>query len=166
MKTLYLLRHAHSESADPGQDDHDRRLSARGEQEADNVGAFMKEQGLVPDALFCSTSVRTRETVRLSFARIFKPGRDGIMTRFDRGFYLAPMDVLLDEIQEADDNFKKLLVVGHNPGLEDLAEKLAAGGGQSIGKFPPSALAAYQCDVSDWRDFSAKHCKLKTVFMP
>jgi phosphohistidine phosphatase len=166
MKTLYLLRHAHSDSAEPGQDDHDRGLSARGEQESDNVGAFMKEQGLVPDALFCSTSVRTKETVRLSFARIFRPGKDGIMSRYDRSFYLAPLDVLVEEIRDADDHFSRLLVVGHNPGLEDLAEKLAVAGGQSIGKFPPSALAAFTCEIEGWRDFSAKTCKLKKLFMP
>lgn len=166
MKTLYLLRHAHSDSADAGMDDHDRPLSTRGEQESDNAGAFMKEQGLVPDALFCSTSERTRETVRFVFARIFKPGRDGIMSRYDRSFYLAPVDVLLEEIRDADDHFSKLLVVGHNPGLEDLAERLAAPGGQSIGKFPPSALAAFSCDIGRWHDFSVKSCKLKKLFMP
>lgn len=166
MKTLYILRHAHSESAEPGQDDHDRILSARGEQESDNVGAFMKEQNLVPDALFCSTSTRTRETVRIAFARIFKPGRDGIMTRYDRSFYLAPLDVLMDEIRDADDHFSRLLIVGHNPGLEDLSEKLASFGGEGIGKFPPSALAAFSCEIDRWHDFSPKSCKLKKLFMP
>lgn len=165
MKTLYLLRHAHSEGAAPGQDDHDRVLSTRGEQEADNVGAFMKEQRLIPDALYCSTSVRTRETVRLSFARLFR-AQDEILSRYDRAFYLAPQDVLLDEIRDTDDHFHRLLVVGHNPGLEDLAEKLAAAGGEGIGKFPPCALAVFQCDTDEWRDFSAKDCKLKTLFMP
>jgi phosphohistidine phosphatase len=167
MKTLCLLRHAHSEHATShDMDDHDRVLSARGQLEAENVGAFMKEQGILPDALFCSSSVRTVETARIAFAELFKGGMDRLASRFDRNFYLAPPDIIMDEIREADDRYSNIIVVGHNPGLEDLAEKLARGSGQMIGKFPPSALAVFTCDVDKWSDFSAKKAQLKTVFMP
>ncbi len=166
MKTLYLLRHAHSDPApSPAVDDHDRLLSARGEMESENVGNFMKEQGLAPDALFCSTSIRTRDTVRIAFGVLFG-NKVPVATRFDREFYLAPPELILDEVQEADNRFSALMVVGHNPGLEDLAEKLARASGQMIGKFPPSTLAVFTADVDDWREFTAKKAVLKTVFMP
>lgn len=167
MKTLCLLRHAHSEpAASVDVDDHDRVLSVRGLMEAENVGAFMKEQNILPDALFCSSSIRTRETARIALSGLFKGGMDSIASRFDRDLYLAPPDIIADEIREADDRFSRLLVVGHNPGFEDLAEKLARAGGEVIGKFPPSALAVFACDIDKWRDFSAKKTKLTTVFMP
>lgn len=162
MKTLFLLRHAHTEPPGPGQDDHDRVLSPRGETEAENVGGFMQEQKLVPEAVFSSTSMRTRETVRLAFTHIGK----GVSIRYDRELYLAPPDVIMEEINEADDRINSLMIVGHNPGFEDLAERLAAASGQMIGKFPPCAMAVYTCDIDSWQDFSAKKCRLKTVFMP
>lgn len=167
MKTLCLLRHAHSEpAASHDMDDHDRVLSARGQIEAENLGAFMKEQGILPDAVFCSSSTRTRETARIAFADLFPHGMDEVQTRFSRDFYLAPPDIILDEIRNTNDKYAKLLIVGHNPGLEDLAEKLARAGGEMIGKFPPAALAVFACDIDRWKDFSAKKIKLKTVFMP
>ncbi len=147
-------------------DDHDRVLSTRGLLEAENVGAFMKEQGIVPDALFSSSSMRTKETARIAMSKIFKNGMDALATRFDRDLYLAPPDIIMDEIREADDKYSKLVVVGHNPGFEDLAEKLARATGEVIGKFPPSALAVFACDIDKWRDFSPKKAKLQTVFMP
>ena len=167
MKTLCLLRHAHSDHATtPEMDDHDRVLSARGQREAENVGAFMKEQRILPDAMFCSSSVRTVETARIAFAELFRGGMDSLASRFDRDFYLAPPEVIMDEVREADDRYSHIIVVGHNPGLEDLAEKLARGSDQVIGKFPPSALAVFTCDVDKWQDFSPKKAQLKTVFMP
>ena len=167
MKTLCLLRHAHSEPAGSVDiDDHDRVLSTRGLMEAENLGAFMKEQGILPDAMFCSSSMRTRETARIALSGLYPKGMDSIATRFSRDFYLAPPDVIVDEIRGADDRYTKLLVVGHNPGLEDLSEKLARAGDEVIGKFPPSALAVFACDIDAWHDFSAKKAKLKTVFMP
>ena len=166
MKTLCLLRHAHSDPA-PSRDvdDHDRTLSARGEQEAQNVGAFMKEQRIVPDAMLCSSSLRTKETARIAFDVIFG-SRNEVASRFTRDLYLAPPEIIVDEIRTADDDRSCLLVVGHNPGFEDLAEKLAQANGEMIGKFPPAAMAVFTCNTGKWRDFSARQAKLKLVFMP
>lgn len=167
MKTLYLLRHAHSEQpASAGLDDHDRMLSARGVMEAENLGAFMKEQRLELDAVFCSTSARTKETLRIALRGLFGAAPVGITMRFDRTLYLAEPDLIRDEIESADDHFQSLMIVGHNPGLEDLAERLARHGGQEIGKFPPCTLAIFDVNIGDWRDFMPKKAKLKTLFMP
>jgi len=166
MKTLYLLRHAHAEPIETAaMDDHDRVLSARGQREAENLGAFMKDQHLVPDAMFCSTAARTRETARIAFLQLFGP-RAPVASRFDRLFYLASPDTIVEEIEMADDKYSALLVVGHNPGFEDLAEKMAKAGGQQIGGFPPCALAAFTLDIDTWQDFEPRKAALKTVFMP
>lgn len=166
MKTLYLLRHAHAQSAEPRMDDHDRALSPRGETEARNAGAFMKEQGLVPDAMLCSSSARTKDTARIVFEVMFDGGRVPVAATVDRALYLATPRGILEEIAGADDRHDRLLVIGHNPGMEDLAEALAGASGQVIGKFPPSALAVFISDAEKWEDFSVETAKLKTVFMP
>jgi len=164
MKTLYLLRHAHAEQPTSATlDDHERALSARGELEAENLGHFMKDQRLFPDGVFCSTSVRTKDTLRLACRTL---GIEKIVTRFDRALYLAEPDIIRDEIEAADDRFQSLMIVGHNPGLEDLAEKLARHGGQEIGKFPPCTLAVFDLDIEDWHDFMPRKARLKTLFMP
>ncbi|MDE1153460.1 MAG: histidine phosphatase family protein [Micavibrio sp.] len=166
MKTIYLLRHAHADPApNAATDDHDRTLSARGEREAENLGAFMKDQKLVPDAMFCSTSTRTRETARIAFRQLFGD-RAPVATRFDRLFYLAAPESIIEEIETADNRYNTLLVVGHNPGLEDMAELLARAGGQEIGGFPPCTLAAFTLDIDAWHNFNPRKAKLKTVFMP
>lgn len=149
-----------------GMDDHDRLLSPRGEMEAENAGLHMKQLMLFPDALISSSAVRTRETARLVFDALYGEGRHGVSCRFTRELYLAPPDVIVDEIRQAEDRFSCLLAVGHNPGFEDLAEKLAHTGGQAIGKFPPAALAVFDVDIQRWQDFTARAAKLRLVFMP
>jgi phosphohistidine phosphatase len=167
MKTLCLLRHAHADPVPtPGTDDHDRLLSPRGEIEAENAGVYMREHRIFPDALVCSSSARTKETARIAFDALFAPEGHGVSCRYTRDFYLAPPDVILDEIRQTEDRFACLLAVGHNPGFEDLAEKLAHGAGQSIGRFPPCALAVFDADIDSWRDFSARKVKLRLAFMP
>lgn len=166
MKTLYLLRHAHTESAAPGQDDHDRILSPRGLEEARNVGLYMKEQGLVPDAMLCSSSVRTTETAKLVFEVLFDGGKVPVASSIDRDYYLATPRTLFDGVTQADDRFESLIVIGHNPGMGDLAATLAGAGGQDIGGFPPAALAAFTCETGTWENFSLDAAKLKALFMP
>ncbi len=166
MKTIYLLRHAHAEApAGPAMDDHDRPLSARGIAEAENCGAFMHEQNLKPDLMLCSTSVRTRETARLVLDIVFEGDAD-IESRFERSLYLADPDNIIDEIHNADDRFERLLLVGHNPGFEDMAEKMARATAQEIGRFPPCTLAVFNIEIDKWQQFAPKKARLKTVFMP
>ncbi|HYD17545.1 MAG TPA: histidine phosphatase family protein [Patescibacteria group bacterium] len=165
MKTLYLLRHAHADAAELGQDDHDRRLSPRGETESENLGAFMKQQNLYPESAACSTSLRTRETLRIAAAKLFD-GQGGLSARYERSLYLAHPETIIDEVREADDRFASLMIVGHNPGLEDIAERMAEGCAAHIGKFPPATLVVFECDIGKWEEFSLKKLRLKTVFMP
>ncbi|MBI1215882.1 MAG: hypothetical protein GC185_08700 [Alphaproteobacteria bacterium] len=164
MKTVYLFRHAHAEHPGPAMDDHDRPLSARGEAEAENAGAFFKEQGIAPDLVLCSSSLRTVQTLKLALAAL--DAQSEVQSRFERKFYLAARETLLDEIQEADDAFSRLMIVGHNPGMGELAEKLCAATGEEIMGFPPAAFAAFTCDVESWEDFKPKHAKLALVYMP
>jgi phosphohistidine phosphatase len=144
-------------------DDHDRPLSARGQMEAENAGLFLKQQGIAaPDLVYCSSALRTMQT--LDYALNTLEAEDMPQT-VDRRFYLAARETLLEEIQNADDEFSRLMIVGHNPGMGELAQELA-GGRDGVPAFPPAALAIFTCDVGNWADVTAAETELATFYSP
>lgn len=153
MKRLMLMRHAKSSWDQPGQPDFDRPLNPRGERSARLMGTYLCQQGREPDLILCSSARRTRETVA------------GLLEQFARApeviysdaLYLAEPDAILDEISNVADTVRRALVVGHNPGLQELAIQLTAvdptGARPSIeAKFPTGAMAAYKLDIKRWRN--------------
>lgn len=116
---LILLRHAKSTWDDPFAEDHDRVLNARGRDSAKAIGDWLRREGHLPDRVLCSSSARTRETLALldlNEAEIV----------IDPSLYLASVHHLAKTIAEHDD-VESLMVLAHNPGLGDLAVRLAAG---------------------------------------
>ena len=116
MRRLLLLRHAKTERIEPGQRDRDRKLVARGRADAPVIGAYMVRHRLIPDLVAISPVTRAQETWAL-VARAF-----GKMPRIvkDERIYNASTETLVELIRETRDA-RTLLVVGHNPGLHDLA---------------------------------------------
>lgn len=134
-REIILLRHAHADGAAPGQDDIARVLSLRGEAEADAAGAWLKEHGATPDRVLCSPSARTRETCERVLSAL---GYADL--RSDARIYDATPGTLirvLDEHADAD----SILLVGHNPGLENLVALLTEGASDSGRGMPPAAVA-------------------------
>ena len=159
MKTLYLLRHAKSSWSDHAIEDHDRPLNRRGQQNAPQMGQFMRKSGYVPDLILCSTARRTAETLSLIVPYI----GDETPVRFERNLYLASSDAMLDRIRSADPNSDRLLVVAHNPGMEHLAADLISrdklNGTEELydtllAKYPTAALTVIQFDVDKWSEVS------------
>ncbi|MAS08456.1 MAG: histidine phosphatase [Ahrensia sp.] len=144
MKTLYLLRHAKSSWDDPSLDDFDRPLSERGRTAAPLIGKYMAERGWRPDLALVSPARRARDTWRIVAYEWPAP----VETRFDRAIYLAEPDDLLALLREADTP-GSVILVGHNPGMEDLAAQLASPGSdpqaraRMAEKFPTAALARF-----------------------
>lgn len=153
MKILTLLRHAKSGWDDPALRDFDRPLNRRGRKAARTVGRAMRAEGMAWDAVIASPAVRVAETLRdLSEAY----GRD-LNAVEDRTLYLASPAVLLDRIHETDDSADRLLVVGHNPGLEQLALMLSGEGEAGLidalaDKYPTATVAVIRFDVDRWAD--------------
>lgn len=151
MKTLTLLRHAKSAWDDPVQRDFDRPLNARGRRAAQTIGREMRALGLIFDRVIASSAVRVMETledVGEGYGRSLEPS-------FDKRIYLASTDVLLDLVQAADDGAARLLLVGHNPGLERLALLLTRGEGlrgELALKYPTATLAEIQLPVERWSE--------------
>ncbi len=153
MKTLYLLRHAKSSWGDSTLADHDRPLNSRGRRAAPLIGAFLREQGHVPDLVLCSTATRTRETLAFLLEELgVEPAID-----WDGDLYLAGPRQMLDLLGALPDTVESVLMIGHNPGTAILAEALCAEG-DAAGldlmrtKFPTAGLAIIHLEVDRWEE--------------
>lgn len=150
MKTLTLMRHAKSSWNDGSLADRDRPLNARGRRAAPAMARWMADHDLVPDRVLCSPAVRTRETWALAAPHLGEPPAD-----FPEELYGAPADRMLDVVRRDGGGAGRLLVVGHNPGLEALAAALAGSGSEEemdrmAAKFPTAALAVFRFDADAW----------------
>ena len=154
MKILTLLRHAKSGWDDPVARDFDRPLNRRGRRAAKTVGREMRAQGLVFDQVIASPAARVMETL----ADIADGYGGSLEPRFDSRIYLASKETLLDIVHEADDGADRLLIVGHNPGLEMLAMLLTSGEGlrtELATKYPTATVAEISLPVTHWREVTA-----------
>ncbi len=150
MRRLLLLRHAKTERGSPGERDRDRKLTERGRLDAPIIGAYLARHGLVPDLVVMSPATRTLETWELAAAALGKAPR--LMK--DERIYNAATDTLIELIRETVD-VSTLLVVGHNPGLHDLARQLIGSGDvearESLNeKLPTSGLVVIDLAFDDW----------------
>src|SRR5262249_31800216 len=151
MRRLMLLRHAKSDRSDPGARDHDRVLNARGREAAPRIGAYMASHGLIPDLVICSTAMRARQTWELAATAFAEPPA----LVHDARIYENNPRILLDLITETKLTVHVLLLVGHNPSFEVLAELLTASGHGDARqrlreKFPTAALAVIDFPIDTW----------------
>lgn len=163
---LMLLRHAKSAWPE-GVADHDRPLGGRGLKAAPMVGAYMEQKGLIPALAIVSTARRAQETWALVKGILPPP----IPTRGTRDIYEVQAPVILTAIRAVDPAIRNLLVVGHNPGMEDLAHLLAGSGGHDAlarmrQKFPTAALAVLEFDGVGWEDLAAGGGRLVDFVTP
>ncbi len=149
MKTLYLMRHAKSSWHDPGLSDFDRPLNPRGLRNAPLVGSCMADKEYVPDLILCSSARRTLETLSL-----IKPYVGlTIPTHVEDGLYLASGRVLMTAASEVEDDYNSILIIAHNPGLEDCALMLANPRSSRIPipqAVPTAALCVFKADIPSW----------------
>ena len=146
MKTLLVLRHAKSSWNNVGMSDHERPLNKRGKADAPRMGALIKAQELTPDLIISSTANRARMTAeRVAFAADYeKP----IQT--NRNFYLAPPEVYIHTLNGVDDDNARVMVVGHNGGVEDLIAMLTG----TWEQMPTAALAHITLPIDHWSELS------------
>jgi len=150
MKTLALFRHAKSSWDDERLDDHDRPLAPRGHRDAPRMGKRLARHKLEPDLLLTSTALRARETASYLAAAL---GIGQVQIRVERRIYLASPDALLCVIAALDDSLGTVLLVGHNPGLTDLANRLLPT--LELDNLPTAAVVAVKCDLLRWRDIDS-----------
>jgi phosphohistidine phosphatase len=146
MKTLLILRHAKSEWDEPGVADHDRTLSGRGKRDAPRMGQRLRAEQLAPDLIVSSSAKRARKTAKLVAEAC---GYEGEI-QLEPDLYMAGPEAYLEVLQEAPDSCETVMVVGHNPGLEELLETLT-GEAEAL---PTAAVAQVTLPIESWRELS------------
>lgn len=148
MKTLLILRHAKSSWDEPELADIQRPLNKRGKNDAPRVGEIIKEAGLVPDIILSSPAVRALKTAEAAADTCGYEGEIEIRENFYPG---SPGDYI-DALNEIPDGYARVMVVGHNPGLEELLSDLT---GESE-LLPTAALAQVELAIQRWIDLDDK----------
>ena len=171
MLTLLLLRHAKSSWDDPGLADYDRPLAKRGKKAAPEIGAALAAKGLRPDLVLCSSAVRARETLELVLKALGPPAPE---VRYDEELYMAAPAILIARLRKhmADPaSPQHVMLVGHNPGFEELARMLAGSGGgddcaRLAEKFPTCSVAVIAFDADSWSAVEAGAGRLAHFLTP
>lgn len=154
MRSLTLLRHAKSDWSDRGQRDFDRVLNPRGKRAAHTIGEYLQREQLAFDYVIASPAARVRETIACVEDGLGRP----LDPQWERKVYMASAAILMELAQAAPDAAQRVLIVGHNPGLEDLALMLAAEGSPYrdviLDKYPTATLAELCFDGARWADLA------------
>ena len=158
MKRVWLLRHAKSSWDDPGLDDHDRPLAPRGVRASERIARWASDNDLRPDLVLCSTAVRARATLDLTIAALGDPEIE-----FDDGLYHAWATDLLQRLTTLRPGVASVLLIGHNPGLHELACLLAPPGPEA---FPTGALAELRLATDTWNEARAGCARLEGLVVP
>lgn len=164
MKRLMLMRHAKSDYP-AGVSDHERPLAPRGQRDAPRMGQQIARRALLPSHVIASTARRTRETLAL-----IEPYLGTHTLNYERAIYEASPEAILRVIRAAGPDVRTLLIVGHNPGLEQTATFLVKGGGTAADpldeKFPTAALAVLDFEMDDWANIAGHQGSLTLFLTP
>ena len=155
MKRLTLFRHAKSSWGNPELPDNERPLTSRGERDAPAMAARLGARGDRPDAILTSHAVRAAASARAIAATLRCP--DGTL-RIDRRLYLASEERLLEVVRAQDDGVAHLVVVGHNPGLTEAANRLVPALG--VDNVPTAGIVAIAADTDRWSTLTPAVCRL------
>ncbi len=157
-RTLFLVRHAKSSWLNPQLSDFERPLNDRGMTNAPFMGEFMRKQKLVPTLIVSSPATRARQT-----AELFKEGGHfDAEIHFDPRIYEASTMTLGEVISEFPDRFEKVLLVGHNPGMEGFVRFVS----ERDEPIPTAAVAVVDLDLKHWNDIHAGCCTLRQIYRP
>ena len=148
MKTLLIMRHAKSSWDDESLPDYDRPLNKRGQKDAPRMGQLLLEEQLGPDLILSSTALRARTTAEI-VAREIKFGGE---IELQPDLYHAEPEDYIRALKALKDPADQVLIVGHNPGLEDLLA-LLTGGNEHL---PTAAIAVVEFSIAHWRELTAK----------
>jgi phosphohistidine phosphatase len=164
MKRLYLLRHAKSSWDDPTLADHDRPLAPRGRRAAKVIAKHLARKGISPELVLCSPSTRTRQTLK----RLAPGLRKNAAVRIEPKLYASSAADLLEVLHEVRDEVESVMLIGHNPGIQDLALSLAGAGSEIPrlrSKFPTAGLATLELNGT-WRELAPESTELVSLVKP
>ena len=163
VKRVLLLRHAKSSWKDPDLTDHDRPLARRGREAAKLMAGYLRQHRMSPALVLCSSAARATQTLDH-----LTPVLRGSEVRIEAGLYDASGRDLLDRLREVPEPTASVMLIGHNPAIEDLAGQLAGRGSaleRMAGKFPTGALAALEFS-GRWRNLGPGKGRLADFATP
>ena len=172
MRRLMLLRHAKTENHAPSGRDQDRRLDDRGHKDAAEIGSFIAGHPPFPNCVLVSPAVRAHQTWEVAWAAM-KKSVPAPQVELLPELYGADPAQMLQSIRDASvSDPKRLMVIGHNPGMHELALALTDGGGDTAGRralsdnLPTSGLAIFDFAISDWADVAFRRGRLALFVSP
>ncbi len=158
-KELLLFRHAKSSWKDTSCSDHDRDLNPRGRKAAPQMTQWMHERDMLPDVILRSTAKRAQKTAQA----VFKHPNAALKLELRPELYMASPRTILQQVRSVSDGFNRVMVVAHNPGLEDLVALL----GKQWHRFPTAALGHFSLDINRWQDLHEQSsATLRGVYLP
>lgn len=166
LKTLYLLRHAHAANAS-GHGDEVRPLNAKGRLEAAKVGETLKIEHIKPEKWLVSSAQRTTETA----SRALRASGYDITPQSEKKLYLASAGEIIRLINELEDNPQSIIIVAHNPGIEQLVKLLCNSHGNARAHralshgYPPAALTTITFEIDSWKKLEPGKGTLQHVFL-
>jgi phosphohistidine phosphatase len=163
MKQILLLRHAKSSWEDSSLQDFDRPLSSRGINDAPLMGKFMRKSKNKPDQIISSTAQRAKETTNLALNGMKK---DESIITWNEDLYYGSRSDYLTAIQSADESTERIMIVGHNPKIEDTAGALIGGSKIANLRIPTAALVCLNTYAIDWKQVSWGSCQLAWMMIP
>jgi phosphohistidine phosphatase len=170
MRRLMLLRHAKTETNAPSGRDQDRRLDDRGHRDAAEIGGWIGRHPPFPDSVLVSPAIRAHQTWEIAWAAM-KDVVPQPQVEFLPELYGANPAQLLHTIRAATGDPRQMMLVGHNPGMHELALALAGSGDAKARKalgdnLPTSGLAVFGFAIDDWSDVAFRHGRLVSFVSP
>jgi phosphohistidine phosphatase len=164
VRRLYLLRHAKSSWGNPKLEDHDRPLAPRGRKAMKPMARFLRREAVHPSLVLCSSAKRARQTLE----RVLPALGDGVTLEVDDGLYTFDADVLLARLKRVPAATRSVMIVGHNPAIQELTLWLAASGEglhRVRTKFPTGAFAVLDVPVA-WSRLRPEAAELLAFVTP
>ncbi len=164
MKHLYLLRHAKSSWKDTSLPDHDRPLAARGRRATRAIARHLRDHGIEPELVLCSTARRARDTLEP-----IEPALGSPAVLVERDLYAASAPALLERLRSVPDSVESVMLIGHNPGLQDLALDLARPSPTArelATKYPTATLATLAFGATNWQELDHQTAALVALVRP
>ena len=159
MKILMLLRHAKSSWKDVSLSDFERPLNGRGRKAAETIGRYISRNRLEPELVLSSPAVRARETIGI----VVKAAKLRAEVRYDERIYEADPERLMEMVSQIEENLTSVMVVGHNPGIEEFLELLTG----SSEHMATAALAKISFSEADkWSKVSTGKGSLEQIVRP
>ena len=163
MKQILLLRHAKSSWDDSSLEDFDRPLAERGRGDAPCMGRFLKQVGYLPGHIVSSPAERAKETIRLVAEAADLPAD---MIAWNEELYYGSYRDYLEAVTESPDATERVLLVGHNPKMENAASALCGDESEAYIRMPTAALACFEHPAERWEQIRPGTAQLKWMMIP